>query len=163
MALMGRSPDEAPPPGHPSGPSSNVSALAGRGSRSLRFPAGPRSPGLGLRVPSFAGVSSGRWWPNLGVVTGRCRVVTAVTMIMLINGLIFSGLCLLAVCSLPVAERFSVILLKIQNRNHLSTLDSFTPFYRCENLEIRELCCSHINQVMAERGFRFGFASCESP
>lgn len=53
-ALTGRSPDEAPPPGHPSGPSFNVSALVGRGSRRLRFPAGPRSLGRGLRVPSFA-------------------------------------------------------------------------------------------------------------
>lgn len=71
-----------PTPGAPIRPGSNVSALAGRGSRRLRFPARPRSPGPGLRVPSFAGVSSGRWWPHLGVVT-------PVTMIMIINGLTF--------------------------------------------------------------------------
>lgn len=43
--LLGRSPDEAPPPGRLPGPSSNVSALAERGSHKLKCLTGPRSPG----------------------------------------------------------------------------------------------------------------------
>lgn len=44
------------------------------------------------RVPTFVGFASGPWWPNLGVVIRRCRVMTATMMI--INGLSFSGPCL---------------------------------------------------------------------
>lgn len=73
-------------PGAPARPRVQCQCL--RGAREPRARILGR-PALGwvLRVPSFVGFSSGHWWPNLGVVTRRCRVMTATTII--INGLEF--------------------------------------------------------------------------
>lgn len=93
-----------------------MSALSRGAGDWLGCPAGLRSPGRGLWVLSFAGVSSGRWWPNLGVAASRCPLMTA-AMIMIISGPSFSGPCLLTVCSLLVAEfLLLLILLNLQNR-----------------------------------------------
>lgn len=129
----------------PRGPQELPARVPGRAALSRR----------GLCAPSFAGVSSGRWWLDLGGVARGCWAVTAATTMMTVNRLSFSGPCLLAVCSFSSHRSLWCCNLSksMKQACRLGPLPALV--LQTWKSRVSGTCCPRRRQrVMAELGFR---------